>query len=274
VPVRGGGFLETRRRGGNATPLNVPSLIGRAREGSRETWLRIWLHSTRNLRPKSSRTYRRLCQTSGGSSASACHGVATRPEPMLTMCFALVRRRRGADETEWHRLNDDLRATYGHDLDSVTVHKEGSPALLLSPSLPYHPVLPGGRATTYFMPIPMEPGLSVSHSNSLHSSQPGGAFGGAVAPHSLNFSSIAQRISSLHDSPDGTSREMHVSQHPQAPSNAYPSARQSLSSIIREFREGPIPVGKVEPSANKAIGRAVWASSLQADSAQGTSSPR
>ena len=178
--MRGGGFLETRRRGGNATPLNVPSLIGRAREGSRETWLRIWLHSTRNLRPKSSRTYRRLCQTSGGSSASACHGVATRPEPMLTMCFALVRRRRGADETEWHRLNDDLRATYGHDLDSVTVHKEGSPALLLSPSLPYHPVLPGGRATTYFMPIPMEPGLSVSHSNSLHSSQPGGAFGGAV----------------------------------------------------------------------------------------------
>jgi len=60
VPVRGGGFLETRGRGGNAAPLNVPSLIGRAREGSRETWLRIWLHSTRNLRPKSSRTYRRL----------------------------------------------------------------------------------------------------------------------------------------------------------------------------------------------------------------------
>jgi len=51
VPVRGGGFLETRGRGGNAAPLNVPSLIGRAREGSRETWLRIWLHSTRNLRP-------------------------------------------------------------------------------------------------------------------------------------------------------------------------------------------------------------------------------
>ena len=121
-----GGSRETRPPSGWRR-WRALQMISRAQGGSR--WLRIWRHSTQDLRPKSSRTgrYRRLCPTSGGSSVSACRGVTACPEPMLTMCFALFSRRRGANETEWHRLNHDLRAAYGHDLDSMTVHKEGSP---------------------------------------------------------------------------------------------------------------------------------------------------
>jgi hypothetical protein len=96
-----------------------------------------------------------------------------------------------------------------------------------------------------------------------------GALGGAVAPGAFDFSSIAQRISSLHDPPDWTSQGVHVSHHPQMPDNAYASAHQSLSSIKRDFKVGPA-IGESEPSASRAMVRSVWASSLQDESATWT----
>ena len=153
------------------------------------------------------------------------------------------------------------------NLDSNAVQKEDTPGFR-SPSLPYSPVLPAGSTAKSWMPLPMEPGLIVCDSLQFQ-----GVLGGAVAPGAFDFSSIAQRISSLHDPPDWTSNGGHVSHHPQFKENAYASAHQSLSSIKRDFKVGPA-IGESEPSARRAIVRSVWASSLQDDSAQATRTPR
>jgi hypothetical protein len=116
------------------------------------------------------------------------------------------------------------------------------------------------------MPLPMEPGLMVCDSDSLQSR---GAWGGAVAPGAFDFSFIAQRISSLHDPPDGSSKGVHLSHHPHMPDNAYASAHQSISSIKRDFKVGPA-LGESEPSASRAMVRSVWAPSLQDESATWT----
>jgi hypothetical protein len=155
------------------------------------------------------------------------------------------------------------------NLDSNSVQKEEATGFR-SPSLPYSPVLSAGSTAKSWMPLPMEPGLMVCDSDALQSR---GALGGAVAPGTFDFSSIARRISSLHDPPDWTSNGVHVSHHPQMPDNAYTSAHQSLSSIKRDFKVGPA-IGESEPSARRAIVRSVWASSLQDDSAQATRTPR
>ena len=129
------------------------------------------------------------------------------------------------------------------NLDSNSVQKEEATGFR-SPSLPYSPVLSAGSTAKSWMPLPMEPGLMVCDSDALQSR---GALGGAVAPGAFDFSSIARRISSLHDPPDWTSNGVHVSHHPQMPA-----------------------IGESEPSASRAMVRSVWASSLQEESATWT----
>jgi hypothetical protein len=158
------------------------------------------------------------------------------------------------------------------------------------------PIVPPASAAKPWIPLPVEP---VLHDRSLLSTGPQQEAGFARNLHApfppLQFSAIAQRISSLHDPLPSEAAGAHSAAavafdratiyHSNTPYSATPyvpptrmkneslspsSTADSLTTILRDLKEGKEVAGadssRTSQQRVRSEGRPVWASSLEMDS--------